>query len=264
MPKRVWIPLSVIALTVIVFFITSLNHDPGVIRVAKRTLGYDASPLPDFSQYTDVKAKKQAFFSYLQPIVEINNQQILADRQRMESLTDTLAADLSASNQDFVADLIYRYRVKDTLSGAALHQELMRRLDTVPVSLALSQAAMESAWGTSRFAREGNNLFGQWCYEAGCGIVPKRRGAGQVHEVASFDDVDAAVASYLRNINSHPAYSDLRGARAQLRASGETVTGTILAAHLLRYSERGQDYVDEIRSMIRVNKLGALDLAEAS
>ena len=67
---------------------------------------------------------------------------------------------------------------------------------------------MESAWGTSRFAREGNNLFGQWCYKTGCGIVPKRRGEGQVHEVASFESVDAAVASYLRNINSHRAYAE--------------------------------------------------------
>ena len=123
----------------------------------------------------------------------------------------------------------------------------------------LTQAAMESAWGTSRFAREGNNLFGQWCYQPGCGIVPKRRREGQVHEVASFDVVDAAVASYLRNINSHRAYADLRAARADLRAANQPVTGNAMANHLLRYSERGLDYVEEIQSMIRVNKLAVLD-----
>jgi Bax protein len=102
-------------------------------------------------------------------------------------------------------------------------------------------------------------LFGQWCYQPGCGIVPKRRGEGQVHEVASFDDVDAAVASYLRNINSHRAYADLRAARADLRAANQPVTGNAMANHLLRYSERGLDYVEEIQSMIRVNKLAVLD-----
>ena len=106
---------------------------------------------------------------------------------------------------------------------------------------------------------QGNNLFGQWCYKAGCGIVPKRRGEGQVHEVASFESVDAAVASYLRNINKHRAYAELRAARAALRAANQPVTGNALANHLLRYSERGMDYVKEIQSMIRINKLAALD-----
>ena len=86
----------------------------------------------------------------------------------------------------------------------------------------------------------------------------KTPGGGQVHEVARFDDVNAAVASYLRNINSHRAYADLRAARADLRAANQPVTGTALANHLMRYSERGLDYVEEIQSMIRVNKLAVL------
>ena len=80
-----------------------------------------------------------------------------------------------------------------------------------------------------------------------------------MHEVASFDTIDAAVASYLRNINSHRAYADLRAARAALRAANQPVTGSAMANHLLRYSERGAAYVEEIQAMIRINKLAALD-----
>ena len=217
------------------------------------------SPLPDFSQYADVKAKKQAFFDYLQPIVAANNQRILDDRARLYALADTSDEALSREDRRFLDGLVDRYEVDTASSSEDQRAELMVRLDTVPMSLALTQAAMESAWGTSRFAREGNNLFGQWCYQAGCGIVPKRRGEGQVHEVASFDNIDAAVASYLRNINSHRAYADLRAARADLRAANQPVTGNAMANHLLRYSERGLDYVEEIQSMIRVNNLAVLD-----
>ena len=229
------------------------------MQTVKRALRMDDSPLPDFSQYTDVKAKKQAFFDYLQPIVAANNQRILDDRARLGALADTSDEALSRRDRRFLDGLVDRYEVDTASSSEDQRAELMVRLDTVPMSLALTQAAMESAWGTSRFAREGNNLFGQWCYQAGCGIVPKRRGEGQVHEVASFDNIDAAVASYLRNINSHRAYADLRAARADLRAANQPVTGNAMANHLLRYSERGLDYVEEIQSMIRVNKLAVLD-----
>ncbi|MAW44802.1 MAG: flagellar biosynthesis protein FlgJ [Gammaproteobacteria bacterium] len=184
---------------------------------------------------------------------------MLDDRARLAALANTSDEALSRADRRFLAGLVDRYEIDTSASSEDQRAELMVRLDTVPMSLALTQAAMESAWGTSRFAREGNNLFGQWCYQPGCGIVPKRRGEGQVHEVASFDDVDAAVASYLRNINSHRAYADLRAARADLRAANQPVTGNAMANHLLRYSERGLDYVEEIQSMIRVNKLAVLD-----
>ena len=217
------------------------------------------SPLPDFSQYADVKAKKQAFFDYLQPIVAANNQRILDDRARLGALADTSDEALSRRDRRFLDGLVDRYEVDTASSSEDQRAELMVRLDTVPMSLALTQAAMESACGTSRSAREGNKQSGQGCYQADCRLDPKRRGEGQVHEVASFDNIDAAVASYLRNINSHRAYADLRAARADLRAANQPVTGNAMANHLLRYSERGLDYVEEIQSMIRVNKLAVLD-----
>ncbi len=220
----------------------------------------DANPLPDFAVFTDVGEKKRAFFDYLQPMVDANNRRVLQDRQKLAMLIGKPADDLARSEQSFIDERVERYRVDQNLAHDDQIQELMKRLDEVPVSLALAQAAMESAWGTSRFAREGNNLFGQWCYRAGCGIIPARRGEGQTHEVARFTNVDAAVASYLRNINSHPAYNDLRTARAVLRTENQPITGHAMAAHLLRYSERGSAYVEEIQSMIRINKLAARDM----
>ena len=135
---------------------------------------------------------------------------------------------------------------------------LRRRVNVIPASLVLAQAANESGWGTSRFARQGNNLFGLWCYTENCGIEPARRQAGAKHQVAAFDNVEAGIKYYFYTINSHPAYRDLRIRRENLIASGQAVTGIELASGLMSYSERGQAYVDEIRAMIRVNQLQQL------
>jgi len=131
---------------------------------------------------------------------------------------------------------------------------LLARVDVIPPKLALIQAAKESGWGTSRFARSANNLFGEWCFSEGCGVVPASRSEGRRHEVESFDSVQDAIASYVRNLNSHPSYAPLRERRAALRAAGEAPTALALADGLGRYSERGEAYVQEVKSMIRHNE----------
>lgn len=246
------------------FWLSQEGSNSGFVKGASQLLQFDKNPLPDFQQYSEVKAKKSAFFNYLQPIVEANNQRISQDRSRIMKMKKlvppgTLTANLNATDRRFLSSMIQRYEVDPQLTPAQQITVLLNRIDTVPVSLALTQAAMESAWGTSRFAKEGNNLFGQWCYQQGCGIVPKHRGPDQKHEVARFASVDAAVSSYMRNINSHRAYAGLRSARAQLRLSNQPVTGHEMAEHLLQYSQRGSAYVEELQSMIRVNKLAVLD-----
>lgn len=127
-------------------------------------------------------------------------------------------------------------------------------MDIIPKELALMQAANESAWGTSRFARIGLNFFGQWCYTKGCGMIPKRRADEAEHEVRAFKSVRAAVKSYFRNINTHEAYRELRRVRAGLRAEKVPIEATALTAGLLSYSERGEDYVSELNDMIRHNR----------
>ena len=140
-----------------------------------------------------------------------------------------------------------------------LIDELLVRVDIIPVSLALAQAANESAWGTSRFAREGNNIFGQWCFDEGCGLVPGQRADDASHEVRSFSSVEASVRAYFRNLNTNPTYEYLRELRAQMRMKGKPLDSRALAQGLLRYSERGHVYISELYDIIRVNDLLALD-----
>ena len=216
--------------------------------------------LPDFSTYTDVKAKKTAFFGYMLPLVEARNLHIQGQREQLLTVAERAQDVLSEQDAKTIAELAAAYRMTDAdMTSTDLVEELLIRIDTVPTSLALAQAAVESGWGTSRFAVQANNLFGQWCYEKGCGLVPNQRNSGANHEVAKFANVSDAVYSYTRNINTHRAYKDLRVTRAGLREDNETISGHILAEGLLRYSERGKDYVHELQAVIRINKLAPYD-----
>jgi Bax protein len=217
----------------------------------------DYSKLPDFSAIKDVQARKQAFFDYLRPAVEYRNA-LNAERRLLLGAVELRVKHelpLSPADQKFLEDMSVRYRIPEDTSLEDSLQMLQRRIDIIPESMVLAQAALESGWGTSRFARKVNNLFGQWCFEAGCGLVPGRRAAGARHEVASFDSVDQAIAAYFRNINTHPVYAPAREIREQAREADKRPSGTSMAAGLLRYSERGDDYVDEVLAVIRVNRL---------
>ena len=131
---------------------------------------------------------------------------------------------------------------------------MLRRIDIVPADLALAQAALESAWGRSRFAKEGNNYFGHWCFVKGCGLVPQDRPQGARHEVARFSSAAESVRRYMHNLNSHPRYTELRLIREQSRDQNEPFTGSDLAAGLEGYSELGDEYIDMVRGLIRHNR----------
>jgi Bax protein len=136
-----------------------------------------------------------------------------------------------------------------------VQQRLLRRVDEVPVALALAQAAIESGWGTSRFVHQANNLFGHWTYRHDRGLVPREREAGKTHRVRIFTTLRSSVQAYLHNLNTGRAYRHLRLLRAILRENDQPLDGEHLAAGLLHYSERGQAYVDEVRTLIRSNHL---------
>jgi len=219
----------------------------------------NSNPLPDFSIYTDVKKKKTAFFNYIFPLVEDQNQLIRIERAKLLDVAGTTIEPLNNTDQNFIEELAGYYKVDIDQPNKTVINKLLLRVDEVPASLALAQAAMESAWGTSRFAVQANNLFGQWCYQEGCGLVPLRRNPGSKHEVAEFDSVSDAVRSYLRNINTHRAYSDLREHRSSLLSQGNLVSGHLLAENLIEYSELREAYVHEIQAVIRINKLDQYD-----
>lgn len=230
--------------------------DKPIAAIAPATI---QAQLPDFSEFNDVKEKKRAFFEFLLPLVYHSNQQILQERALVKKwLAD--ANSLNAKEQQQLEKIRTRYRVVNEDQDTQ-KQLLLNRVQTLPPSLVLAQAANESAWGTSRFAQEGNNLFGQWCYTMGCGLIPGERNHRSKHEVQIFKTPYDSVASYMRNLNSHPQYKELRDIRTTLKKQQKTVTGVDLAEGLTGYSERREEYVEEIQGMIRHNQLLQLDAA---
>ena len=216
--------------------------------------------MPDFAAYARVAEKKQAFFDFVRPSIQIENSLILAERRALLAIKASAATEAQATRTlrfEQIRQLAEKYRVpnREALSDNDLLADLLSRVDVVPEGLALAQAANESAWGTSRFARDYRNFFGLWCFTKGCGVKPRQASAESTHQVAAFDSVRAGVAYYLLTLNSHPAYAALRARRQDLQSAGQPVTGDALAEGLLRYSERGQSYVDEIKQMIRGNGL---------
>lgn len=213
--------------------------------------------LPDFASISDVRRRKQGFFDALRPLVRAANERVRKQRLRVVGLYET-ARDPGAWSEDDTAWLkgvCREYRVDAAeLPSEAAFRKLLMRIDIVPPELALAQAAIESAWGTSRFTREGNNLFGQWCFQEGCGIVPRRRPEGATYEVAVFTDPVGSMRSYIRNLNSHPAYRQFRVLRYEQRLNGDTPDGHTLAQGLHKYAGIGMTYVDRLRTLIRQNR----------
>lgn len=213
---------------------------------------------PDFTSYSSTQEKKEAFYHYLLPLIHKANLEVVKERLWLSAMADALLNNVSLSRLQLneLTKFEKRYRIKTkNLSTAERVGALLLRVDVVPASLVVAQAAKESGWGTSRFAIEGNNYFGIWCFYEGCGLTPLRRDHNRAHEVATFGSVEQGVRYYVRTINTHIAYNGLRKVRANAKRIQQAVEGEKLADGLIRYSERGMPYVKEIQSMIRFNKM---------
>jgi Bax protein len=213
--------------------------------------------IPDFAVIRDIKTKKREFFEFIYPAIEQENNNLLALRAEVFTMLAALSLEENLLPEQLIllTRLIRKYKVSSKYSPLQQLDELLLRIDIVPSELILVQAANESAWGTSRFAKIGLNFFGMWCYKKGCGMVPGGRDEGARHEVAAFDSVEHAVQRYLHNINTNHAYTVFRTIRGQLRTQEQPLSPQILATGLLRYSIRGTDYVLEITEMIRHNQV---------
>jgi len=234
--------------------------------------------LPDFSRYTDVAERKEAFFGYFLPLVQEANAEILNDRARLLRIREGLVlAEKRAEKKGRGAHVRgrearwlrrlandYGFEEPSIRHGLGLHfvDEVLLRVDVIPPSLALAQAANESAWGTSRFAQQGNNFFGLRSTD-GSGLVPKRRARGAAFRVATYASPRESVRAYIETLNTQLAYRRLWAIRAEDRRQGRKPSGLRLANGLHSYSERGEAYVRLIQSMIRTNGLAQYD-AESS
>lgn len=227
-----------------------------------------------FSGDLPVPVKKELFYRLMLPLVMHANEMIMKFRAGFETAREEYAANGEVSAESLVlikrgAFLLPGMGEEEIEALTADHAEmqsmldaLMYRVDIVPAGLALGQAAYESGYGTSRFAVEGNSLFGQWTYKDE-GIKPReqRKSSKGDHRIKAFEWPFDSVRGYFINLCSHPAYEDFRRLRADLRAAGKPLDSMVLADGLLRYSERGQEYVDSLKGIMRVNHLDIADNA---
>ncbi|MBK1697057.1 glucosaminidase domain-containing protein [Rhodovibrio salinarum] len=213
--------------------------------------------LPDgLKDFAPVEAKKKLFVRLMLPLVLKANERVLTDRARIQSLHARLDH-LSGADRSWLMQTAAHYRLEAETPQEIDFDKLLTRVDAVPPSLAITQSILESGWGTSRFARVGNALFGQRTWSADTpGIDPKKADG---FKVRAFDSLLESVQAYVRNLNTTGAYAELRQKRAQMRARGRRIDGYQLAEALTRYSEEGQAYVRKLHALMQHNGLRAFD-----
>ena len=201
---------------------------------------------PEFDKIEDVQEMKKTFFNYLLPEINKKNNEIQLLRKK------AIGKDLS---KEELTKLYKKYRIDE---GSEI-DALLEKIDIIPPSLVLSQAALESNWGRSRFAKFYHNYFGLWCFERGCGVIPKKRDKGDTHEVAKFSSPEKAIDFYFLSINRNKSYEVLRKIRQDKRSKSQSITGLSLSEGLTNYAEIGYEYVDRIRRVITSNELSKYD-----
>lgn len=251
--KKLSIAGAAVFIIVLIAYQFTGQDDPSMPRIEAKAAN-TLSKLPDFAKIADVKEKKETFFNTLYPILEEEEKHILKLRKALIELNKISFGDLTPKQLAYISDVAVYYRLDAAINKNTLNA-LLKRVDIIPPSLALTQAAIESGWGSSRFSKQGNNLFGQWCFSKGCGMVPSSRDSGKAHEVAKFSSINTAVRAYLKNLNTNSAYQALRDKRAQIRKTNGEITGISLAQTLINYSEEREKYITKVTSFIKQNKL---------
>ena len=231
-----------------------LSEIRGGAAVPRLTLVSLPRDLPDLRS---VEARKNLFIRVMLPLVLQANEHVRHERTRLLNLK-ARRGNLGQADLNWLSSVSKKYGVKEPILAKQL-SELKRRIDIIPPSLALAQAAEESGWGTSRFALDGNAVFGQWTFTKGKGIVPANRESGKNHEVKAFTRLHKSITSYVHNLNTHWAYKEFRVSRALTRARKDRLRGKDLISSLKKYSQRGEDYVRTIKTIIRVNGFSEFD-----
>lgn len=218
--------------------------------------------LPNFSAIADATERKAAFIAHIEPLARAVNAELARPRERLLAIDATLAAGWTVD--DTQAAFVRRVARRNAIPAQAeidraLLARVLERVDAVPTSLVVAQAAVESGWGTSRFARQGNALFGLRCNSPGCGLVPAQRAAGETFEIAIYGTPLEAVRAYVHNLNTDDRYREFRRLRAELRRGGTTLSGDALVHGLEAYSELGAGYFGLLQAVIGDNDLARLD-----
>ena len=231
-----------------------VNYNLNDVRATKLVKPVDIGLLPkEIKNIGNTKKRKDMFIKIVLPLIVKENTKIRIDRKRLFTILN------KNSNTDIEKKWLEKkykqYGVrKNDLSSLKI------RMDEIPISLAIAQAAKETGWGTSRFALKGNALFGQWTW-SGEGLKPKNAEKGKDHKVMKFNSLQLSVRAYLRNLNTHSSYINLRKARTELRNKNKPLDSLILSKHLDKYAETGNEYVQVLKKIIEQNNLKDFDEA---
>jgi len=231
-----------------------LNYDLQGVRAGQKVKPIYLTKLPkDMKSLGNTKVKRDLFIKIILPLILDENEKIKADRKKLFKI---LSKDFNSPGERvWLKRRFKQYKIDDQDLA-----KLKMRMDIIPVSIAIAQAANESGWGTSRFALEGNALFGQWTYSKN-GISPKNTDPNQSHKVLQFQILKASVRAYKNNLNTHNAYEDFREARAQLRQGDTHINGLQLTEYLKNNASTGKKYVEILESIIKKNRLHDFDTA---
>lgn len=211
---------------------------------------YYSSRIYDFNQIKDIRKRKKLFVDFMSLIIETENRDILANRNKIKELR--LKKTLTQEELTFINNIEKVYLLAISESSIDINwKELLHRVDIIPKELAITQSAIESGWGTSVFAKKANNMFGHWTYKIGTGLVPTERLDGQTHEIAIFSTINDSVVKYMLNLNTNSAYRKFRDIRQDLRKSNSELKGELLSSGLVNYSGVGQRYIELINSIIK-------------
>ena len=232
-----------------------VEYDLKTVRYQKRVKPIYFTQFPkDLDEIKDTKLKKETFIKIVLPLVVAENDKILDDKIKLKRIT---AKKMTTDKEKSWLRLKLReYKVKNSDIS-----ELNKRMDIIPVSIALAQAAKESGWGTSRFALEGNAIFGQWTW-TGQGIEPLNKGKNEGHKILRFPILRASVKAYKNNLNTHKGYSEFREKRYSIRKRNKTIKGLDLTDTLDRYAQTGKEYTDILEQIIKQNDLSDFETVQ--
>ena len=230
-----------------------VNYDLKNVRIKKRVKPIYFTQFPkDLDEIQSVQLKKETFIKIVLPLIVAENEKILDDRYKLNKITSRKIT--TDEEKQWLRQKFLEYKVK---KGSV--EELKNRMDVIPVSIALAQAAKESGWGTSRFALEGNAIFGQWTW-TGKGIEPLLKDKSKNHKILRFPILRASVKSYKNNLNTHKSYKEFRAKRRDMRERKKKISGLALTKTLDSYAQTGDKYTKILEQIIIQNKLTDFEL----
>ena len=230
----------------------NLKYDLKSIRLGQSVKPVYLSKLPkDLKKIKSTNKRKDTFIKIVMPLILSENEKILEDRNKLFRI-------LGKQSNTMGEKVWLKRRFKDyDIKGEDI-AELKLRMDIVPTSIAIAQAAKESGWGTSRFALEGNAMYGQWTW-GGEGIEPSKKDKKKEHKILKFPKLQSSVAAYMKNLNTHRGYSEFRDKRSKIREKKQEVNGLDLVDYLYNYAQTGSEYVKTLKIIIQQNNLNDFD-----